>query len=229
MRHLHDIGRALTPVVLVALAGAAAAADLPAGNSIVGDYLEARTAEVYVGYCLANSEVNLSGREAILTWRVRQGSWQGTDLGGLAVVAVVAADETLGDVAREPVPARARVLVDEAASARQAAALVDLARAMAGPLLAEVVAVEPVPIATTILEGGGLRTVRAGDEVVVEVRDRRHADGLCGNEAAFYPPLVPLHDAHATYTLEHRFSGPGLNGTWRSPGKSSSWVGTFSR
>lgn len=203
--------------------------DLPAGGSISGDYLEARSAEVFVGYCLANSEVNLAGREAILAWRVREGSWQGVDIEGLSVVAVVQADETLGDLDVDPVAARSLLLVDAEASERQADALVALARSMAGGLIAEVVAVRSIEIEAELRSGHGLKAVRAGDVAALEVRDRRHADGLCGNEDVFYPPLVELDHAHSTYTLEHRFAGTGLGGTWSSPGKSSSWVGTFSR
>ena len=38
----------------------------PAMAQISGQYLESRTADVYTGPCFANSEVNLTGREAVL-------------------------------------------------------------------------------------------------------------------------------------------------------------------
>src|SRR5688500_9577630 len=203
------------------------ALDLPLGASITGDYLEARSAEVVVGHCLANAEVGLVGREAILSWTVRAGAWNGEPLEGLSVVAVVQSDETIGDVRNEPVTARAVVVVDERASQPQRAALLGLARELAGPLLADVVAVEAAPI--EVLAGSGLRSVRAGDLAALEVRERRHQDGLCGNEGLFYPPLIALEHAHPTYTLVHEWRGAGLEGTWKSPEKSSSYTGTFVR
>src|SRR6185295_18406939 len=40
-----------------------------AAPSISGDYLEARTSDIYTGSCFANSEVNLAGKEAVFAWR----------------------------------------------------------------------------------------------------------------------------------------------------------------
>jgi len=38
----------------------------------------------------------------VLTWSIREGSWDGVKLAGLNVVAVVKARGTLGDVQRDP-------------------------------------------------------------------------------------------------------------------------------
>ena len=68
----------MTPHVLVVLACVLlvvplSARDLSSGDfTIVGDYIEARTSDVYVGPCFANSEMNLTGQEAVLAWRVRE-------------------------------------------------------------------------------------------------------------------------------------------------------------
>jgi hypothetical protein len=58
-------------------------------SGITGDYIEVRSADVYTGPCFANSQVGLEGKQAILAWHVQKGSWQGVDLSGLSVVAVV--------------------------------------------------------------------------------------------------------------------------------------------
>jgi hypothetical protein len=217
----------LISVALVLVVLPVAALDLPAGASITGDYLESRSAEVVVGHCLANAESGLAGREAILAWTVRAGSWKGELLDGLSVVAVVQSPDTIGDVVNEPVLARAVMVVDERASPGQRDALVGLAQSMAGPLLADVVRVESSPI--EVSAAAGRRAVHAGSLASVEVRERRHADGLCGNEGVFYPPLIALEHAHPTYTLVHEWNGAGLEGTWKSPEKSSSFTGTFVR
>jgi hypothetical protein len=221
--------RSFAAFALATLAAAlpAVALDLPAGASITGDYLEARSAEVVVGHCLANAESGLAGREAILAWTVRAGAFAGEPLDGLSVVAVVQSPDTIGDVVNEPVEARAVLVVDERASSEQRDALIGLARSMAGPLLADVARVETAPI--EVASAAGRRWVRAGEFARVEVRERRHQDGLCGNEAAFYPPLIALEHAHPTYTLIDDWNGAGLGGTWKSPEKSSSYTGTFVR
>jgi hypothetical protein len=40
---------------------------------VLGDYVEARTCDVWTGPCFANGEINLRGDSAILGWSVRKG------------------------------------------------------------------------------------------------------------------------------------------------------------
>jgi hypothetical protein len=55
-----------------ALLGAAAlvssAAGIPA-RGLSGNYIEARTADVYTGPCFANGEIEMNGREAVFAWK----------------------------------------------------------------------------------------------------------------------------------------------------------------
>ena len=87
MRKLHVLA-----VVGIALMAVSA---VPGSAAIKGDYIEARSADVYTGPCFANGEVGLVGNEAILAWRINEGDWRGTSLNGLGVVAVVKAHATL--------------------------------------------------------------------------------------------------------------------------------------
>ena len=116
--------------------------------SIVGDYVEARTSDVFTGPCFANGEVNLAGKEAVMVWRVRRGSWQGVDVGGLSVIAVVKANATLGDPFADPMPARSILVIDEKAKGEQRDALADFARTMGGELLADVIGIHAASIET---------------------------------------------------------------------------------
>jgi len=102
-------------VVLLATAGFTFAAALPA-HSIYGNYVEARTADVYTGPCFANSEVGLVGQLAVFGWKVTKGSWQGVDLDGMSVVGVVRAHHTLGDVYESAYPVKAVIIVDSRAN-----------------------------------------------------------------------------------------------------------------
>jgi len=217
-----------------------------AAPGISGDYLEARTSDVYTGPCFANSEVNLAGREAVFAWRVSQGAWKGVAVDGLSVVAVVRAAATLGDPTRSPLPARSIVLVDERADAAQKEALVGLAHEMGGELLSDVVAVESAPIELTIQAApaedhaghagpvaaaalSGFASLKAGTEVELRTRALNHHDHLCGNEEVYYPPLTPTAGAVPAVTLAHAFRGSELGKTWSSPGKRSAFVGRFER
>jgi len=83
--------RALSIMVVSSLAACLSFAAAIPSNNIYGDYVEARTADVYTGPCFANSEVGLTGELAVFGWRVTKGSWSGVDLDGLGVVGVVRA------------------------------------------------------------------------------------------------------------------------------------------
>ena len=198
-----------------------------ASGEIRGDYLEARTSDVYTGPCFANGEVNLTGREAVMAWRVREGSWQGVDLSGLSVVAVVKAAATLGDPYASPYPARAVVILDEAATTEQRTALAHLARSRGGELLEDVIATHVAKIDASF-EGPGQARITVPGLVDVRTRALCHDDHICGNEFVYYPPLSPVTDAVPAYTLANRFEGDEFKSTWSSPLKRSAFVATFS-
>jgi hypothetical protein len=253
-------GPATLPAGAHAAVGAASATAVPAPTpapapGIAGDYLEARTADVYTGSCFANSEMNLAGKQAVVAWRVRRGAWQGVPLDGLAVVAAVRSAATLGDPFGGPLDAAALLVVDRRATPVQRDALVAFAHAMSGELLARVVGVESAPIEMAIgkaepaaaqaaghsghrhlaagpgIEGmSGEARLRAGDWVDLATRAIGPQDHLCGNEELFYPPLTAGRSrvtAVPAVTVAHDFRGPGLGMVWSSPGKRSAFVGHF--
>ncbi len=218
---------------VVGVAGLAflALASVPASAAIHGDYVEVRSADVYTGPCFANSEVALEGKEAILAWRVRQGAWQGVNLDGLTVVAVVRANATLGDPVENPYPAKSVLIVDQRATERQAKALRDFAQAMGGKLLANVLRVERAEIRLQAGTPGDRESVRltAGKLARIETRALCAHDHLCGNEFVYYPPLTKVADAAAAYTLNDSFSGGGLGVVWNHADKRSAFIGSFAQ
>ncbi len=199
--------------------------------AIRGDYVEVRSADVYTGPCIANGEVGLVGNEAILAWKVRDGNWNGVDLSGLGVVAVVKARTTLGDPYHTPFPAKAVLIFDRRASAEQRQALAAFAKAMAGQLVEHVVRVETAPI--SLETTGGHHDVRAklvaGNLARIETRALCAGDHFCGNEFVYYPPLVQVAHAMPAFTLVESFYGHGLDTVWRRADKRSAFVGTFAR
>src|SRR5215467_9944422 len=138
-----------TAAVVLAAASIASAASLPA-RGVTGNYIEARTADVYTGPCFANGEVEQAGKEAVFGWKINQGKWQGIDLDGLSVVGVFRSQHTLGNAHERVNPAKAVLIVDSRANAEQRLALQSFAKRMAGGLLREVVKVDYAPIELTI-------------------------------------------------------------------------------
>src|SRR5437016_3606461 len=166
------------------LAGALAAlpccarAAQPAGH-MSGQYIESRTADVYTGPCFANSEVNLTGQEAVLAWHVDKGTWENVPLDGLSVAAVVRASATLGDAFSNPLPAKAVLIVDQRASAAQREALVGFAQAQAGKLLSTVVATEAQPIRFTVdASKHGTASLQVGNLAEISTRSEEHTSEL---------------------------------------------------
>jgi hypothetical protein len=213
-----------TLALALSIAGLGIAAD------IHGQYVEARTADIYTGPCFSNSEVELSGDLAVLGWKIEKGSWQGVPLDGLSVMGVVHAESTLGDYMHpEVVGARAVIIVDERATIEQRIALSQFAQHMGGDLLVNVVRTDARPITFT---SGDMHSRQAkmvaGELAKVETRALEETDKICHNEEVWYKPLTQLDHSMAAYTVEHSYKGKGLNTTWSYPGKRSAYVGTFS-
>jgi Protein of unknown function (DUF1326) len=205
------------------------AAGVPS-RGITGNYMEARTADTFTGPCFANGEVEINGREAVLGWKINNGSWKGVNLQGLGVVGVIRSQHTLGDVMRPDNPATAVLIVDSRANAEQREALVAFARSQAPEVLKNVVKVAYAPVELTIEGGnlhGGSARLTAGSLAEVRTRGLTEADHLCGNEDVYYPPLTKLEHAMPAYTLENSYQGDGLNEKWSSRFRRSSFIGTF--
>ena len=197
-------------------------------QSISGDYIETRSADVYTGQCFANGEVNLVGNEAIMGWRVNKGFWDGVALDGLSVVAVVRAKATLGDPYANPYPAKSVLVVDDQATPQQKKALLSFAHHMTGKLTENVEKVIDAPIDLAIVgEHHGKALLRAGNFVTVQTRSLNEHDHICGNEVTFYPPLTNTTHAMPAVAMKDEYQGPGLNDTWSLSGKRSAFVGSF--
>jgi hypothetical protein len=217
-------------------AGPARAAD------IQGEYIEARTADVFTGPCISNSEVFTTGNQAVLAWKVNRGAWKGTDLSGLCVAAAVRGTTTFSE--DDPSKALAVLIVDQKATPTQREALVAMARDLGGARLRNIAAVKTAKMAFK---------VEAGHASVAEVHQNPHAmpsaprasfwaaglahiitrpldenDHFCGNEVIAYSPLSQGIKALPAYTLGHEFKGEELNTRWNDPNCRSSFVGTFS-
>ena len=219
--------RLLLAAALLAAATAGSAGE--ADTSLRGLYLEARTADVYAGHCFANSEVGLTGREAVLAWNVSEGVYEGVELAGLSVVAVVKAQATLGDPHASPYPAESVLIVDQNANADQRAALIHLAHDMGGELLENVRSVRDAPVSADFDGRPGHASLTAGELVEVQTRALSHKDHLCGSEFVYYPPLTEIADAVPAYTEAHAFRGDDFNTTWSCPLKRSAFLGAFVR
>ncbi|MGB7081741.1 MAG: DUF1326 domain-containing protein [Candidatus Acidiferrales bacterium] len=197
---------------------------------ISGNYMEFRNADVYTGPCFANSQVGLTGQNAVLAWQVTDGQWNGVSLSGLGVVAVVRANATLGDPYADPLPAKAVVFVDARANEAQQAALISFAQSQSAGLLNNIVATNLAPISFAADSSRmGWQTLAVGNVVKLSTRAINMGDMICHNEETYYPPLA----AHLTHSMpvvasDSSYQGNSLGVTWDDANRRSSFVGHFS-
>ena len=192
-----------------------------------GKYVEARTCDVWTGPCFANADFNLTGKNAVIAWRVDQGRFDDVNLDGLGVVAVVAANNTLG--LEQTGPAKAVLIVDRRANCAAAEALIQLAKRQGGKLLANVVAVQSadVSLSTCECKADACYELQAGAaRVKTRCIDSDH-DKACGNETAYYPPLTSGVTARPAGVIEHVFRGTGLGQTWGDFERRGAYIGSF--
>lgn len=214
--------------LLVALIAAAPAVLSASGGktSISGDYVEARTAEVFAGGCINGSEGEVAGREAILAWRVGKGQVNGVALDGLSIVAVVAGDNNLsthelGGAA--PTKIRSALRIDQRATKAQRDALVAMARSLAPTMLRDVVDVKAVPISFS-RNADGL-VVSAG-EASLDVATKMDHSPTCG-ALQWYQPLAAMTQSTLGHTKSEAWSGSALGTQWSMGDKRASFYGSF--
>jgi hypothetical protein len=231
------------PKSLAVLCGILVLSGVARAAEIQGDYLEARTADIYTGPCFSNAEIFITGNHAVMAWKVTSGSFDGVDLKGLSVAAAVRGSTTFSE--DRPEQATSILIVDERADSRQREALLALAKSLAGDRLKNVVDVKVSRISLKIEAHEANKNTMPGAahgmphaprasfwasglaQIVTRPLDER--DHACGNEIVAYPPLSKGVEALPAYTLGHKFQGAGLGTNWDDPNCRSSFVGHFSR
>jgi hypothetical protein len=215
--------RAITVAALLGLT----AAPLIAGGkgSISGAYVEARTAEVFTGGCIMNSEAETMGKQAVLAWKVDRGSFNGISLDGLSIVAALSGDRNLGmtEMGGEKPAVRSALFVDERANHAQQLALVAMASELSHGLVGTIVQVAPAPI--EFADHGSEIAVTA-PQLSLEVNKHLTHDPTCGAQQWFHP-FSSLTDATMGVADQHLFTGSSLGTKWSDPNKRSAFFGTF--
>lgn len=191
-----------------------------------GTYLEARSAQVFIGGCIMSSEADTMGREAVLSWHLDAGTVNGIDLGGLSLVAVVAGDANLG-LHREA-PRRSVLYVDQDASLVQRRALADLFVSRFGDLFGDVVDIVAGPVDFRHDANGYSVHVGQVVRVAADAMPPRHQNLVSCGEMQWYEPFVPLQRTTTAVAREHAFAGTQLGIRWSDPNGQSAYFGTFS-
>lgn len=190
--------------------------------SLRGEYVEVRTASVFAGACHFNGEVVTTGRDAMMAWNVTSGKWQGVDLKGVRVLAVVSADANLGEgnAARE-----SELVIDSQASRAQALAMVNALKEKYAASLGKVIAVRSAPIS---FERNGRSYAVVTNDAAINVEAM--PNDLCCKmpNLVWYTPLVGLENRKVGYTAKAFYSGRIVGEPWSRSGENSAFYGSFS-
>ncbi len=199
------------------------AARVQAAPAITGDYVESRSANIYVGACHHEGELLTTGRNAVLAWNITAGEVAGVSLAGVRALAVVAADKNLefADARRKSV-----LYIDAAATPAQRDALAELLRQRADRALGEVVAVKTVAISFDAT--GGL--YRIGAPGVAAMKIKKQTEMLCCKQPyeLWDKPFVTLKGARAGYCMGVEYKDSTLLSTWSATDQNNAYFGTFS-
>jgi hypothetical protein len=202
--------------------GLAMAQSATAAPTVTGEYLEARTANVYIGACHAGSEFGTTGREAVLAWRIGGGEWQGQKLKGLAAVAVMAGNDNLS---RDDVRRQTMLYLDASATDPQRKALLSLLREKYAATFGEIVGVTAAPI--TFGDRENVYVVRVGDTVRLDVKKEANKTCCTMPMEVWYQPFVPVRDQRIGYSSVNEFKGAAQLPSWTRRNQNSAIFGSF--
>ena len=214
-------GLLILAAIIIAV-GALAFSSQAENVSLRGDYVEVRTASVFAGACHYNGEVVTTGRDAMMAWKVNSGKWQGIDLSGVRVLAVVSADANL---AENNAGRQSEIIIDSQASRQQALAMVNALKEKYAASLGRVVEVRTAPIS---FERNGRTYSVVTDEAAINVEGM--PNDLCCRmpNLVWYAPLVGLENRKVGYTSKALYHGKVVGEPWSRSGENSAFYGTFS-
>ena len=178
-------------------------------GSLTGNYMEARSSYVYTCGCLYSGEEVTGGREAILTWQIREGSWNGTALNNLSMVAVLKAEENLGSP--KGVPRISTLYLDENATEEQRVALLALLSEQFSPLLGDIASVQSAPIIWQVDDESSWVTVPG--KLEVDARKAQPEDAHPGSRL-WYEPFVSLTESTMATTTTYSYQDAELDIRW---------------
>ena len=209
----------LTTLALTFVAGFALATESP---TVQGEYIEARSASVYVGACHFGAEYVEGGKEATLVWNIHEGNWNGVALDGLTAVAVISAKNNLAIDAKT----RKSVLyMDVNTTPEQRAALKDMLTTKRADVLGKVVATQTASI--TFTKKDTKYDVKVGE--VLALSANRYPCAHCTQpHQIWYKPLTTIQNAIVGKSEVYRYKDTHLPVTWQQSGAENNvFVGKF--
>jgi hypothetical protein len=180
--------------------------------AISGDYVEARSGEVYTCGCLFSSEMVTAGRDAILVWRINSGSFQGTPLAGIKIAAVV---ESMTNLGIEEAPRRSVLYIDVPAGPEketQEKVLPALWQREYSKVLGHVQSLHSATI-NFELQGEAV-TVAIPGLVKLQARKAQLPNDAHPGSFLWYSPFTPLDSSFLSTSFRYEYLGADFQHQW---------------
>lgn len=210
---------AVAALVAAGLAGRPAAA----APAVTGDYIEARSCNVMAGPCHLEGEEGTAGRQAVLAWKVRSGSYEGVDLSGVTAVALVSGEANLG---RQGVQRTSVLYFDHSASFEQKTAMTNLLEKRAAAAVGRVVKLSGCS-RIAFNQSGDLYTVEVPKVATIKVKKQPGQLCCIQKYEVGYQPFVVLKEAKVGYGLQTGFKDDLLKATWAGGDMNNAFFGAF--
>jgi hypothetical protein len=209
--------------LIAAAAVMSIAANAHAAEPVKGDYVEVRTASVYAGPCHYNGELVTTGRDAILAWNITSGAHNDVELAGVRAVAVVSSDANLSET---NATRRSEIVIDSAASDKQAAATEAMLKSHYAASLGEVVKIRHTPISFKHENSGYVVNARGAASLAVQAMP----DEACCKQPSnvWYTPLASLLNRKVGFTSAASYAGGAVTEAWSRANENSAFYGSFS-
>ncbi len=178
-------------------------------SEISGEYVEARSNHVFGCACQWSGEQVTGGKEAILAWNIKSGTYSGIPLAGVKIVTIVVGQDTLSVGSS---PRSCVIFLDDAASKEQQQAAKDFVRVHYGWLVGQFLRTYYVPIG--FFQDSDIADFSAGDTVHVSIRKARLPEDALSGARRWYDPFIPLENAVLGTILNNRYQGRDFDARW---------------
>jgi len=210
-------------VVTVAVLCLVTSASLRAADPPHGDLLELHSCQLYIGGCIASSELTQEGRYLLRVWHFAGGSYGGSQLGGLQVALLEVADQNLAINGTQPTESMA--YLPESASPSQASALMAWLTAGNPELARTKCRVRTIPMDFT--QARGRISFSAGDVLQIETVPFAPCGLVSCGESLWYTPRSKLTSYTVGVTSKTVVHEPALALRWVDHGKNNVFQGRF--
>ena len=200
-----------------------AGASLQATDAPRGELLELHSCQLYIGGCIASAEATQDGQYLLRVWSFTGGSHQGTELRGLQVALLQAADQNLAVTGARPT--ESMVYLPQSATPTQSAAMVDWLETINPELARRKVQTRTVPMRFASARSGD--SFSAGDFLQVETRPFTPCGLISCGESLWYTPRSAMTSYTVAVTSKTVVREPALALQWIDHGKNNVFQGRF--